>query len=66
MFENYGTRDRIITNCRYVYFAGFFSLRKDEKLIFLIKKVLLDDIGLAYVCQTYERFSHVAMVLVGC
>ncbi|KAF7634807.1 hypothetical protein Mgra_00005700 [Meloidogyne graminicola] len=26
-------------------------------------KVLLDDIGLAYVCQTYERFSHVAMVL---
>ncbi|KAF7637242.1 hypothetical protein Mgra_00003207, partial [Meloidogyne graminicola] len=30
---------------------------------FILQKVLLDDIGLAYVCQTYERFSHVAMVL---
>lgn len=31
---------------------------------FILQKVLLDDIGLSYVCQTYERFSHVAMVLV--
>ncbi|KAH7697423.1 cell differentiation protein RCD1 [Aphelenchoides avenae] len=30
---------------------------------FILQKVLLDDIGLNYVCQTYERFSHVAMVL---
>lgn len=31
---------------------------------FILQKVLLDDVGLSYVCQTYERFSHVAMVLV--
>ncbi|VDN57251.1 unnamed protein product [Dracunculus medinensis] len=30
---------------------------------FILQKVLLDDNGLAYVCQTYERFSHVAMIL---
>jgi len=30
---------------------------------FILQKVLLDDTGLSYVCQTYERFSHVAMVL---
>jgi len=30
---------------------------------FILQKVLLDDVGLNYVCQTYERFSHVAMVL---
>ena len=30
---------------------------------FILQKVLLDDVGLSYVCQTYERFSHVAMVL---
>jgi len=30
---------------------------------FILQKVLLDEIGLNYVCQTYERFSHVAMVL---
>lgn len=30
---------------------------------FILQKILLDDTGLAYICQTYERFSHVAMVL---
>uniref|UniRef100_A0A914CGN1 CCR4-NOT transcription complex subunit 9 n=1 Tax=Acrobeloides nanus TaxID=290746 RepID=A0A914CGN1_9BILA len=30
---------------------------------FILQKILLDDVGLSYVCQTYERFSHVAMVL---
>jgi len=30
---------------------------------FILQKVLIDDEGLSYVCQTYERFSHVAMVL---
>lgn len=30
---------------------------------FILQKILLDDMGLAYVCQTYERFSHVAMIL---
>ncbi|MFH4979199.1 hypothetical protein AB6A40_005908 [Gnathostoma spinigerum] len=30
---------------------------------FILQKILLDDMGLAYICQTYERFSHVAMIL---
>lgn len=30
---------------------------------FILQKILQDDAGLAYICQTYERFSHVAMVL---
>lgn len=30
---------------------------------FILQKILLDDIGLNYICQTYERFSHVAMIL---
>lgn len=32
---------------------------------FILQKILLDETGLSYVCQTYERFSHVAMILVG-
>ncbi len=30
---------------------------------FILQKVLTDDAGLQYICQTYERFSHVARVL---
>jgi len=30
---------------------------------FILQKILLDTLGLDYVCQTYERFSHVAIVL---
>lgn len=30
---------------------------------FIMQKLLLDDVGLAYICQTYERFAHVATVL---
>jgi CCR4-NOT transcription complex subunit 9 len=30
---------------------------------FIVQKILLDDTGLQHVCQTYERFSHVALVL---
>ena len=30
---------------------------------FIIKKILLDETGLYYICQTYDRFSHVAMIL---
>lgn len=30
---------------------------------FILQKILLDDSGLSYICQTYERFSHVAMIL---
>ncbi len=31
--------------------------------IFIVQKILLDDIGLAYICQTYERFYAVGTVL---
>uniref|UniRef100_A0A5S6Q9Y6 CCR4-NOT transcription complex subunit 9 n=1 Tax=Trichuris muris TaxID=70415 RepID=A0A5S6Q9Y6_TRIMR len=30
---------------------------------FILQKILLDDTGLYYICQTYERFSQVAIVL---
>jgi len=32
---------------------------------FILQKILLDEtgIGLHYICQTYDRFSHVAMIL---
>jgi CCR4-NOT transcription complex subunit 9 len=30
---------------------------------FILQKILMDETGLAYICQTYERFSHVAKVL---
>ncbi|CAK9296551.1 unnamed protein product [Gordionus sp. m RMFG-2023] len=30
---------------------------------FILEKILLDETGLSYICQTYERFSHVAMIL---
>jgi CCR4-NOT transcription complex subunit 9 len=31
--------------------------------IFIVQKILLDDIGLGYICQTYERFYAVGTVL---
>lgn len=30
---------------------------------FILQRILLDDSGLSYICQTYDRFSHVAMIL---
>ena len=32
---------------------------------FILQKILLDETGLSYICQTFERFSHVSTVLVG-
>lgn len=31
--------------------------------IFIVQKILMDDVGLNYVCQTYERFFAVSAVL---
>eukprot|EP00842_Homolaphlyctis_polyrhiza_P006181 jgi/Hompol1/6564/HPOL_001311-RA len=31
--------------------------------IFIVQKILLDDMGLSYICQTYERFYAVGTVL---
>lgn len=33
--------------------------------IFIVQKILLDDLGLNYVCATYDRFEAVAKVLAG-
>ena len=30
---------------------------------FILQRILMDDNGLAYICQTFNRFSHVVMVL---
>lgn len=30
---------------------------------FIMQKILLDDIGLSYICATYERFTAVSNVL---
>lgn len=31
--------------------------------IFIVQKILSDDLGLQYICQTYERFYAVGHVL---
>jgi len=31
--------------------------------IFIVQKILLDDLGLGYICHTYERFYAVGTVL---
>lgn len=31
---------------------------------FIVQKILFAEVGLAYICQTFERFSHVALILV--
>ncbi len=31
---------------------------------FVLHKILVDEAGLVYICSTYDRFSHVAMILV--
>eukprot|EP01147_Barroeca_monosierra_P011211 gene11211-3266_t len=30
---------------------------------FIVQKILFAEVGLAYICQTFERFSHVALIL---
>ena len=41
-----------------------FSTLSLKVATFILQKILLDETGLGYICQTYERFSHVAMILV--
>ncbi|PJF19476.1 Cell differentiation protein rcd1, partial [Paramicrosporidium saccamoebae] len=38
-------------------------LQTEIVAIFIIQKILLDDAGLDYICQTYERFFSVTTVL---
>lgn len=42
----------------------FFLFSSLQVATFILQKILLDELGLSYICQTYERFSHVAMILV--
>ena len=39
------------------------SRQKKHKIYFILQKILLDETGLYFICQTYDRFSHVAMIL---
>lgn len=62
MLENYGYRQRAVKNCK--FFEIFFKIIKYKKVaIFIVQKILLDDAGLNYICQTYERFFAVTTVL---
>ena len=50
-----------MTRLEIVLHLLFFLL---QVATFILQKILLDETGLSYICQTYERFSHVAMILV--
>ena len=52
----------IITDSFSLLSSAFFFLL--QVATFILQKILLDETGLSYICQTYERFSHVAMILV--
>ncbi|KAK8767850.1 hypothetical protein V5799_005369 [Amblyomma americanum] len=40
-----------------------FVYIRNKVATFILQKILVDETGLSYICQTYERFSHVAMIL---
>lgn len=50
--------------CYSLLFKSFFLFSSLQVATFILQKILLDELGLSYICQTYERFSHVAMILV--
>lgn len=52
----------IIPLCLRIMETGF-ELTKTLST-FILQKILMDDNGLSYICQTYDRFSHVALILV--
>lgn len=76
MSPHHGVRQRTLQDGTYFVHLRFkysFTLRDVlltvprfvwQVATFILQKILLDDTGLAYICQTYERFSHVAMILV--
>ncbi|XP_022180529.1 CCR4-NOT transcription complex subunit 9 [Myzus persicae] len=51
----------IIPLCLRIMETGF-ELTKTLST-FILQKILMDDNGLSYICQTYDRFSHVALIL---
>jgi len=58
---NYLLTTEIIPLCLRIMESG--SELSKTVATFILQKILLDDTGLGYICQTYDRFSHVAMIL---
>ena len=47
-----------------LFMSAYSVLVHWQVATFILQKILLDETGLSYICQTYDRFSHVAMILV--
>lgn len=58
---NYLLTTEIIPLCLRIMESG--SELSKTVATFILQKILLDETGLGYICQTYDRFSHVAMIL---
>jgi len=58
---NFLLTTEIIPLCLRIMEAG--SELSKTVATFILQKILLDETGLYYICQTYDRFSHVAMIL---
>jgi len=58
---NFLLTTEIIPLCLRIMETGF-ELTKTLST-FILQKILMDDNGLSYICQTYDRFSHVALIL---
>ena len=58
---NYLLTTEIIPLCLRIMESG--SELSKTVATFILQKILLDETGLSYICQTYDRFSHVAMIL---
>lgn len=59
---NFLLTTEIIPLCLRIMEAG--SELSKTVATFILQKILLDETGLSYICQTFERFSHVSGVLV--
>lgn len=59
---NFLLTTEIIPLCLRIMEAG--SELSKTVATFILQKILLDETGLSYICQTFERFSHVSSVLV--
>ncbi len=59
---NFLLTTEIIPLCLRIMEAG--SELSKTVATFILQKILLDETGLSYICQTFERFQHVSTVLV--
>ncbi|VDD81097.1 unnamed protein product [Mesocestoides corti] len=58
---NFLLSSEIIPLCLHIMESG--SELSKTVATFIMQKLLQDNVGLEYICQTYERFAHVAAVL---